>query len=698
MAPFSWSRWLRALIRRPPVQPFRRRQRRAHLLGLEQLETRLAPATYSWTGAAGNNWNNPGDWLVNGAPGIPVPGSDLVFPGAATNIGNSFNDIPNGPVEYNSLSFSDVSDNPGYVLSGNQIILGDPSIPGSGFISVLPLVPSVDIKLPIQLAGTPGTRQFVTVGGGSTLTIDGALSGTTNADLTKEQQGTLVLTNNNSAFTGPITVDVNGGVLRIANSFALGDTSSGTTIQTNGQLQVADLEGQVVPESLILNGEGPDNRGALVSLAGQNFWGGNIELDSDTTLGALAGNMTIDGVIGDLGAGHNLTKEGPGEITFTQADTYRGSTTVNDGVLDIQNSLALGPGDDMAADGVLVNQSNNTTAKNGTLWIEDPTGVGFTVPKKLLTINGNGASEVQDVVVTGNSGTWTLTFTYDPLGIFPPYPVTVPLPFNATAQQVQTALDGIVNILDEGNIGGLGAFVTVTETISASGTRTYEILFGGTEARIDLPQLIPAAVGGDKAVVSTVRDGNHGALRNVNGNNTWTGNVILGSPIPNNVPPAIGVVETTSLTVSGIVEDPTPPPSVAAPMLLTKLDFGTLIFTSANTYAGGTDIAAGILEIEDSQGLGTGACTVEDGASLALAVDTIPDSVTGAINTLYVTNALTIAGLGASVLGSLVNVSGINVYAGTIAARWKRRLDRRAARSQPDERHGLFPDLQPGGR
>lgn len=311
MAPFSWSRWLRSLFRRPPSRPFRRR--RPHGLGLEELETRLAPATAIWTGMAGSNWNNMGDWLRNGVPGIPQPGDDLVFPGNVAQL-TIVNDLPSGE-SFNSLSFSDLNDLNGYVISGNAITLGDPSTPGSGNINVTALVPNVDVKLPIQFAGPGGSRQFITVGGGATLTLAGALSGTTGSELTKESQGTLVLSADNSAFTGPITVDTNGGILRITNPFALGDTTSGTTIQTNGQLQVADLEGLVVPEPLILNGAGPDNRGALLGLAGNSTWGGNITLDSDTTIGLLAGDLTIAGTIGDLVPATASPRRDPAEST-----------------------------------------------------------------------------------------------------------------------------------------------------------------------------------------------------------------------------------------------------------------------------------------------------------------------------------------------------------------------------------------------
>jgi autotransporter-associated beta strand protein len=657
MAPFSWSRWLRSLFRQPSVRPFRKR--RPRLLALEQLEHRLAPATYTWTGGGTTPfWSDPRNWQVNGHPGTPVidGSADLVFPGGETQIGNGINNLATGtggPATFNSLSFSDVVDQQGYVISGNPIILGNPSVPGSGFIHELALVPNVDIAFNIQLAGASGTKQFITVGGGATLTISGDLSGATNAELTKESQGTLILAGDNSQFTGPITVDVNGGVLEVANPLALGDSTNVTTVQTNGQLQIADLHGQTVPAPLKLNGAGPDNNGALVNLVGQNVLGGDIELDSDTTFGALAGNMTLTGVIGDLGAGHNVTKAGVGEVTFTGANTYRGSTTVNNGVLDIQNGLALGPGDGLAADAVLVHK---TTDKNPALWVEDPTGVGFTVPNKLLTINGVGAAPLQRVVVSGPTNSFfTLGFPLDA----PPVYTTPKIPVGASAATVQQDLNNLLNIWL------LFGSVDVTQTMDASGDYVYDILWGGTFATMtnpSVPQLIGTGTGGATITVQTIRQGADGALRNVAGSNTWTGNVIQGSPLPNNVPPSIGSAEGSTLTVSGKVLDPVG----RAPSPLTKVDTGTLIFTNSNTYGGGTLVAGGILEIQDSQGAGKGDITVQDGASFALGIDNIPDSITKTTNTLDVTNNISISGFGASVLGALLNISGTNVWAGNV--------------------------------
>src|SRR5205814_1438569 len=104
--------------------------------------------------------------------------------------------------------------------------------------------------------------------------------------------------------------------------------------------------------------------------------------DSDASLGATGGVLVISGQISDLGAGHNLTKVGQGQITFARDNTYRGLTTITDGILSIQSPLALGPGG-TAANGTIVNQNITQLGlvlSAGTLQLDAPVGTaGFTV-------------------------------------------------------------------------------------------------------------------------------------------------------------------------------------------------------------------------------------------------------------------------------------------------------------------------------
>jgi autotransporter-associated beta strand protein len=556
MAPFSWSRWLRSLVR-PPVKAYRR-PRRSRTLLLERLETRLAPATFVWTGAKDLKWSTPGNWAGNVAPSGNL--DDLVFPALAGQKGNitTVDDLVgngNGDPTFNSITIA-----ASYTLIGNsEITLANPS--GSGSVIVSAGAAGVVIKIPLNLAAT-SNGQFFTVNNGADLTVTGAVSGPSGSELAKDGAGILILTHDNSGFEGTVAVVPNGGILQIQNANALGDPSSSltTTVGTNGQLQVNNLpvKNATVMENLVLNGPGVKADGAVLNVAGKNTWAGSVTLDSDVTFGSSAGELRITGVIGDLGAGHSVVKEGFGIVTFASADSYRGTTTVNNGILRIQNSFALGVGDGTPATAAIVNETANasgTVVTSGTLQLDDPTGVGFTVDNHLLTLNG----------------------------------------------------------------------------------------FGGLTAATGI-----------------------GALDNFRGANTWTGNITFGTPQPSVFDVFIGAQipdPAYTLTLTGLISQP--PTSTYT---FTKVGLGTVILTHPNIYTGNTVVAAGILEITDSQALGfSPLCTVEVGATLELSIQNkTTDSTTGLANELQVTTPLNIDGLGFSNLGALFSQSGINTYSGTI--------------------------------
>ena len=92
-----------------------------------------------------------------------------------------------------------------------------------------------------------------------------------------------------------------------------------------------------------------------------------------------------------------MIKAGPGEVILDNANTYQGSTTINNGILDIQNSQALGP----AAGGQSITINYNTLlSQEGTLQLDDGgSGNGIDVTNQTLYVYGTGSPLAAGTVV-----------------------------------------------------------------------------------------------------------------------------------------------------------------------------------------------------------------------------------------------------------------------------------------------------------
>ena len=159
---------------------------------------------------------------------------------------------------------------------------------------------------------------------------------------------------------------------------------------------------------------------------------------------------------------------------------------------------------------------------------------------------------VQNVTVTGGSGTFALTFT-NALGVSKS---TGQLPFNATALQVANALNGLTNI----PAGGVISVIATPVTVPSAGI-VYTVTFGGTMDTTNQLPLVASVLNGAIAVVDAVK----------------TGNAVSSLTLD----PAAGIAD--SLGTSS----------------LTKVGTGTLFLPAPNSYGGQTLVDAGILDISD---------------------------------------------------------------------------------------------------
>lgn len=223
--------------------------------------------------------------------------------------------------------------------------------------------------------GTSGStnRGFTLEGAGTidvsfdTLTMSGKATGP--GSLTKVGSGTLVLSGN-SDFAGNVTVD--NGVLHLTHSNALGAGEKTLIIAGDAsktRIPEVRLSGNISlnVQDVQISGAGVANlTGALHNLSGNNTVNvsGQVTMrtgNGDTTLYAESGTLTlnaplitanasnrtlnlggagngvINGVIAN-GSTANLPiiKAGSGTWTLNGASTYTGATTVNEGVLALQ--------------------------------------------------------------------------------------------------------------------------------------------------------------------------------------------------------------------------------------------------------------------------------------------------------------------------------------------------------------------------
>ncbi len=232
-------------------------------------------------------------------------------------------------------------------------------------------------------------------GGTGNLTINGTLFGT--GGITKVGSGILTITGTN-LLTGNIAV--NAGTLRVGSANGLGGAALNPVITvTNGA--AIDLNGVNLGTKNIaaISGTGVGGLGALVNNAAgtQGTNAGNIALTGDTTFGGT-GNFGLSGVIS--GTNTALTKVGTNTITISGANTYSGTTYINEGILLLRSANGLGttPAGTFIADGATLDLGGQTSAEP--IWGVTGAGVGG---RGAIVNNVNTGTFLGNVSLTGNT-------------------------------------------------------------------------------------------------------------------------------------------------------------------------------------------------------------------------------------------------------------------------------------------------------
>ena len=500
------------------------------------------------------------------------------------------------------------------------------------------------------LSALNGTTGNVTLGA-NTLTVGstdnlsssfgGIISGT-GGSLIKAGTGTMTLTSTNT-FTGGITVNngillgttaSGGGTLDAGGFKAFGNYSglvtptNVITVNTGGTLAVQNSDltynsngygNTTTQQTLVLNGTGYNNNGALRSLGGVSTWTGNISLGSNTTitnaavsgwndtlyLGSAVNSPTPPPLTMAMN-GHNLTFNGTGDVYITESMGNSGGDT---GSLTINGATNTST---VYLQGIKNYFTGNTAVNQGVLYlVVNPGGYPGNITTSNSAILGN--LTIGSGSLTGSTATVT-TFYNEQI---------------SDTATVTINSDGTLDLGTNGTTETLGHLILNSGTVS---TGTGSLLLGNV-------------VSGNNIDVT----GNATISGVLNLNNTLTG-------APDRI---ISVASSANVMVSANVFGGN----------FIKDGTGTMTMTfnnAANGYTGHTEVKNGILNIQNSGALGATASglvaagtSVDSGATLQLQVGSYGNVTVGP-------EALNLSGTGYSNKGALESVSGNNTWGGPI--------------------------------
>ncbi len=411
--------------------------------------------------------------------------------------------------------------------------------------------------------------------------------------------------------------------------------------------------------------------------------GGNLYLTTGNNQG-----ITVASPVLDNGGAVAVVVSGTSTVVLSATTSnYSGGTVVNSGTLSIGNNANLG-------------------AANGGLTFNGTAGLTFTAATPLastraVTLNngsvvtvatGNFANSIAgNITGTGGfniAGGNTLTFS----GTGNTY--TGPTQVSGTTLKAGAAnafgTDSAVTLVNVANTNlDITGFNTAIGSLSGGGTTGGNVQLGGNTLTVgnnNENTTFGGAIAGAASTSELTKVGT--GILTLTGTSTFTGAVNLnGGTVNFSAPASLGAGNTINFnggtlqyglnntadistrtlnfntpvaTIDTNGNNVTFANSIGgnAATLLMKRGLGTLTLTAANTYTGGTTVAQGVLNVQNSNGLGTtpGAVTVSQGATLQVQ------------NNVTLTPAVTLGGAGApSQTGALVNVSGNNTLSGPIA-------------------------------
>jgi len=344
-----------------------------------------------------------------------------------------------------------------------------------------------------------GSRDFAVEDGDALIDmqIDAVLiSGTPSGSLTKSGPGVLKLTGAN-AYTGGTTV--------AAGTLAIDDTGALPGWNTSAEYTVADGAALVAGDAV--------SDADIATMLGTGNFAANASMGFDTT----DGDRMYTPDIVDTGAGAlGVVKTGANKLTLTGANTYTGTTEINGGTLNIDDTAAL-PGWNTAgryavAGGAVLEVQNAVGDADVTTMLDtgnflSGAGIGFDTTagdRTHANMISNSVNGTLDVVKVGENA---LTLSGD------------------NSYDGTTTLDGGKIIIKHSNALGSTNGITVINRVGGTSGNYYTDATG---------QLLLDGSGGDLVIDENFsingaeQYGYGGPIRNNSGNNVINGWIELG--------------------------------------------------------------------------------------------------------------------------------------------------------------------------
>jgi filamentous hemagglutinin family protein len=337
---------------------------------------------------------------------------------------------------------------------------------------------------------------------------------------------------------------------------------------------------------------------------------GQVTSSGTLTIGANDGGGTYAGVISNA---TNLVKNGTGTQILTGNNGYTGTTTINAGTLQIGNG--------------------STTGAIGSGTITDNAALVFNRSDATLVVSAK-ISGTGNVTQAG-TGTTTLSADNDWSG-------------------TTTISAGTLQIGNGSTTGTLGTSTTVTNNGTLAFKRSDNIFVGQkitgtgglTQAGNGTMTLIDSAVLNGVNDYSGVTTINAGGTLQV-GNGTTVGNLGSGTITDNG---KLVINHSDAVALSKII---------SGSGVLEQSGSGTTTLTAINSYTGGTNVTAGILQIGDGTNngqIGANTVNISTAATLNFNVKSASSANYSTTNTFTGTGTLKKSGTGTLTWGSAVGV------------------------------------------